>query len=390
VATATINGKRVRRVSLKSKTDAVQRINDTRDKAARGLPPTDRRIRAQHIFDDWLATKRTAGRKPRTLKRYQQLVDIHLGPGLGHLTLDQLQVDATVQSFFDERKAWHDERGRGLSARTVQAIHDALRAAVNLAIKRSYMHRNAVGRTGTVEIPRPRRKVHVPLSFEESEAFLTQAAGHRHEHLYHVLLTTGIRLGEALAIRISPGADTSWADLERGVLHVRETLEPLSQGEALERGLRVRWQADDLKGERYRDVPRWRDIPLTNEAIAAVKAQQLVVKTNRLHAGKAWHNHGFLFVDEIGEPFTQSNVNHAIKHVGKRAGVERVHAHLLRRTCATYLHAKGVPLATIQAILGHATIGVTMGYIDATALDTLEVARAAMSAAFDDIRRARG
>ena len=38
-----------------------------------------------------------------------------------------------------------------------------------------------------------------------------------------------------------------------------------------------------------------------------------------------------------------------------------------------------MPLATIQAILGHATIGVTMGYIDATALDTLEVARAAMS-----------
>jgi hypothetical protein len=28
--------------------------------------------------------------------------------------------------------------------------------------------------------------------------------------------------------------------------------------------------------------------------------------------------------------------------------------------------------------LGHATIGVTMGYIDATALDTLEVAREAM------------
>jgi integrase len=61
---------------------------------------------------------------------------------------------------------------------------------------------------------------------------------------------------------------------------------------------------------------------------------------------------------------------------------------VLRRTTATYLHARGVPLATIQAILGHATIGVTMSYIDATALYTLELARAAMSDAFDDIRRA--
>ena len=76
--------------------------------------------------------------------------------------------------------------------------------------------------------------------------------------------------------------------------------------------------------------------------------------------------------------------------MGRRAGVERVHAHLLRRTTATYLHARGVPLATIQAILGHATIGVTMGYIDATALDTLEVAREAMRDAFAEIRRAGG
>ncbi len=75
---------------------------------------------------------------------------------------------------------------------------------------------------------------------------------------------------------------------------------------------------------------------------------------------------------------------HRRRIVGRRAGVERVHAHLLRRTTATYLHARGVPLATIKAILGHATIG----YIDATALDTLEVAREAMRDAFTEIRRA--
>jgi integrase len=113
------------------------------------------------------------GRKPRTLKCHRELVDIHPGPGLGHLTLRQLQDDATIQRFFDERKAWRDERGRGLSARTIQMIHDALRAAVNLAIKRGLMHRNPVGKTGTVEIPRPRRKVHVSLSFQEAEAFLS-------------------------------------------------------------------------------------------------------------------------------------------------------------------------------------------------------------------------
>jgi len=81
-------------------------------------------------------------------------------------------------------------------------------------------------------------------------------------------------------------------------------------------------------------------------AIAAIKAQQVVVKTNRPRAGTAWHDHDFLFVAELGEPFTRSNINHAIKIVGRRAGVERVHAHRWRRTTATYMHARRVPLAT--------------------------------------------
>lgn len=386
----TLDGDRIARTSNVSKADAVYKLNEALARTARGQAPADGRMRARQIFDDWLAAKRTAGRKPRTLKRNQELVDIHLRPGLGHLTLRQLQDDATVQRFFDERKAWTSDSGRKMAPRTIQAIHDALRAAINLAIKRGHMHRNPVGKTGSVEIPRPRRKVHVPLSHDEAQTFLAAAVGHRHQHLYSLLLGTGVRLGEALAIRIAPGPDTSWADIEHNVLHVRETLEPLSAREATARGLAFRWQADDLKGERHRDVPRWRDVPLTTDAVAAIKAQLLVVKTNRFHAGKAWHDHGFLFVDEIGEPFTQSNINHAIKVVGARAGAPRVHAHLLRRSTATYLHAKGVPLATIQAILGHATIGVTMGYIDATALDTLDQARKAMESTFADIRRAGG
>ena len=396
MASATVDGKRVRLSSRKSKTDAVSRVQNVIESNARGLyqPSADGRLKAQHIFDQWLAAKRTAGRKPRTLKRNQELVDIHLGPGLGHLTIKQLQDAAIVQRFFDERKAWRDERGRGLSARTVGAIYDALRGAINLAIKRGLMVRSPVGKSGTVEIPRARRKVHVPLAFSEAQALLATADAlqHRHANLYRLLLATGVRLGEALAIRTTPGPDTSWADLERGVLHIRQTLEPLTEREALARGFPsgVRWHLDDLKGEHHRDVPRWRNIPLTADAIAALRAQQLLGKQHRFKAGAAWGDHDFLFADELGTPFTQSNINHAIKVVGMRAGVLRIHAHLLRRTAATYLHSKGVPLATIQAILGHSTIGVTMGYIDATALDALDAAKAAMASAFDDIRASAG
>jgi integrase len=38
-----------------------------------------------------------------------------------------------------------------------------------------------------------------PLTPEDAARFLEVARGHRYEHLYALLLTTGLRLGEALA-----------------------------------------------------------------------------------------------------------------------------------------------------------------------------------------------
>jgi hypothetical protein len=129
------------------------------------------------------------------------------------------------------------------------------------------MRHSPLGKLGTVKLRNLRRTLDKALTIAEAQAFMRAAAGHPHEHLYVVLLATGMRLGQALAIRIDQGPHTSWADLDAGVVQIRETLEPLTRVEATERGLDVLCYADSLKGERNRDVPRWRDVPPTDEAI---------------------------------------------------------------------------------------------------------------------------
>jgi integrase len=57
-------------------------------------------------------------------------------------------------------------------------------------------------------------------------------------------------------------------------------------------------------------------------------------------------------------------------HIGRQAAIRRagpksnVSPHDLRRSAATFLHGQGVPLATIQVILGHTSIATTLRYID--------------------------
>lgn len=51
-----------------------------------------------------------------------------------------------------------------------------------------------------------------------------------------------------------------------------------------------------------------------------------------------------------------------LKDIGDRAGVENVHPHRFRRTCATHLMDRGMPVEQIREVLGHAKLETTMIY----------------------------
>lgn len=53
-----------------------------------------------------------------------------------------------------------------------------------------------------------------------------------------------------------------------------------------------------------------------------------------------------------------------IRKIGKRAGVENVHPHRFRRTGATLALRQGMPIMTVQKLLGHESIATTQIYLD--------------------------
>lgn len=70
--------------------------------------------------------------------------------------------------------------------------------------------------------------------------------------------------------------------------------------------------------------------------------------------------------DMVGEgPMTDiSNLEAIIRKIGKRAGVEDVHPHRFRRTGATLALRQGMPITTVQKLLGHESIETTQIYLD--------------------------
>ncbi|WP_339108778.1 tyrosine-type recombinase/integrase [Thioclava sp. GXIMD4216] len=61
----------------------------------------------------------------------------------------------------------------------------------------------------------------------------------------------------------------------------------------------------------------------------------------------------WLFVSERKLPLTRQAVNYIVGTAGTRAGLERVHPHMLRHSCGFALANKGRDLRVIQDYLGH-------------------------------------
>lgn len=57
-----------------------------------------------------------------------------------------------------------------------------------------------------------------------------------------------------------------------------------------------------------------------------------------------------------------SEVEIAIRNLGRNANINKVHPHKFRRTMATMAIDKGMPIEQVQKLLGHIKIDTTMHY----------------------------
>jgi integrase len=68
-------------------------------------------------------------------------------------------------------------------------------------------------------------------------------------------------------------------------------------------------------------------------------------------------------VEAFARVGSNSKVNQALKQLQELAGIStRMTFHLSRHTCATLLCYQGVPITTIQKILGHSRLATTLIY----------------------------
>jgi integrase/recombinase XerC/integrase/recombinase XerD len=77
-----------------------------------------------------------------------------------------------------------------------------------------------------------------------------------------------------------------------------------------------------------------------------------------------------VFLKRDGGPFTENALKMVFDRLAKKAGIPRLHIHLLRHTMATNYLLSGENPIKLQRILGHETLEMTRRYVDMVAVQT--------------------
>jgi integrase len=324
--------KTMRRSGYPTKGAAQRALTDVLARYGAGVKVDDRQTVAGYLVA-WLDSKRH-GLKPKTMYRYTEIVTKELVPALGALPLEQLNHDHVAAFIGDLETA-----GRG--APTIRYVHAVLSSALSDAVKRRRLTHNVAQH---VALPPVHTAERVPWTAAQAVAFLDYA--HRADDpltdLFEVIIGTGLRRGEALALR--------WPDVDPSVraLFIHPTRGTLSDV-----GGRLMFTAPKTKGSAA-------GVGLSARVVAAFERQRSRQALARAEWAECYENHDLVFARVNGAPLRPDWVLDRFHELTEQAGLPRVRLHDLRHLAATLMLTAGVPLALASKVLRHATSGITV------------------------------
>jgi len=153
-----------------------------------------------------------------------------------------------------------------------------------------------------------------------------------------LILNTGLRMGEALALQWS---DINW---KKNTISVTKNL--------------IRVKNRSGKGKKYKlilqEKPKTekskRIIPLNGDALAALED---------LKTAPGYKANGFVIHNKDGAAVLPRTLEQSLENMCDAVGIRKIGVHALRHTYATRLFEKGVDIKIISELLGHSSTEIT-------------------------------
>ena len=259
------------------------------------------------LLDCYLQAMRVQSRSPKTIARYEYMI---------RRMMNAVKVPTRRITVHHLRNYLAAEQSRGVKDSTLEGARQVFTAYFNWLQREALIEKNPTANLGAIKVAKVEKK-----SYSEAEmARLNMACENlRDRAIIHFLSSTGCRISEMT------GLNRDDVDLDK--------LECIVHG----------------KGNKERMV-------YLSETAGMLLKEYLESRKDKEES---------LFLGQRGR-LQPGGVRHMMCQLAARANVDHVHPHRFRRTRATELTRRGMPIQEVARILGHEKIDTTMKYIHMT------------------------
>ena len=284
------------------------------------------------LYEEWLEYKKTVTNSPNTIKRHTQHYSKYFESSCLHaMKIKQInelflesECNRIVKDFNLSRKEWGNTK-------------TILNGMFQYAVRKKYLPEN------------PMDKIQIHVKFKQivrktgkTETYNTDELENLNQYLDRMYTKTedtvflAVKLNFLLGLRVGELAALKWEDLsDENHLHiVREEVrnQITNQCEVVEH---TKTNCD-------------RFVVLVPKAINLLQ--------------KIEHTGNYIFMRN-GERIRARQIAYVLEKYAERQGIATKSTHKMRKTYASNLNAKGVPLDSIRELLGHSNPTTTLGYI---------------------------
>lgn len=332
-----------------------------RDLADHSYVPPARQNFRDYLTETWLPAIRSSVRSS-TFDSYARNVRVHVAPkAIGGVPLQR--VDAAMLNVLYADLLTGLDRA-ALSQRSVAYVHVILHRAFRDGVRWNLLSRNPADAADPPRA-RPADRVRARVwSAEELTRFLELTADSRYAMLWRLVATTGVRRGEALALR--------WSDVD-----LRTARASISRS-LVEVGDYARGGGGNLEFSPPKTNRGRRSIALDGDSVVALRTHRVRQNEERLRIGEDYQDQGLIFSLPDGRPVHPKVASNLFRKAVTRHEMTPLSLHGLRHTWATLALQAGVHPKVVQERLGHATISITLDIyshvnpgLDAEAADTV-------------------
>ena len=303
--------------------------------------PTDDKISFEEWFFIWLFDYKQKELKPKSFQRYEGIYRNYIKcSSIGTIKLKDLKA-THLQHFYNDLL---DIEERDVV--TVRGINTRIKPCLEDALKQDYIQKNFAK---LVNLPKDDRDREIQILSKEYQLKFTNAIKeHDLELLFLMALGTGLRVGELLGLK--------WRDInfKTNTLFVKRTLQKVTLIN------KDNTRESCIIEQEPKTKNSIREVNIPSNIMAKLKNYKVNQDNIKSKNENIYFDKDCVFCNKIGYLIEHKKPNRTLQAILKKIDIKPIKFHALRHTFASRLFESDVPPKTVQVMMGHGDISVTM------------------------------